>query len=229
MIKYFLLLFLFLSTYVFSQYDLKKLSTDYKKIIINDNFFLKNDSVIINEIFVYLDENPDLIEEVLFINSKDLHSNKLVNTLKIKYSPKEKVYKSIGIETNAKIDLNSIKCLYTLDFKCYQDFLNNRFKTINGKNTVYHFIASYKGESFTGEFKDFHDLLVIEIDQKTKKIINGYHLTKEWAELPLGSDLYKINANDIILVDSLPISLLKLSHEEYKNLLEDNGYIKLNH
>ena len=218
---YLLLLSLFLSIYGFSQNDLKHLSTNYGKFIINDKYFSKSDSIYVSEVFNYLDENPDLIEEVLFINSKDLHSNKLNATVKIKYTPKTKVYKLIAKEDNSEIDFASIKCLNSMNFECYNDFQDNKFKVKKGKNTVYHFVAQFKGESFTGKLKDFHDLMIIEV--KDKIIQSGYHLTKEWAELPLGSDLYKVSAKNIVLVDSLPISLLNFKQIDDNSLLIDEG------
>lgn len=204
---------------------LKKISSNYEKFIINDKYFSKSDSLIVSDIFNYLDENPDVIDEILFINSKDLHSNKLIVTVKVKYTPKTKVYKLIAIEENAEIDLTSIKCLNSFNFICYNDFQDNKFKIKKGKNTVYHFVAQFKGESYTGEFKDFHDLMIIEV--KDNIIKNGYHLTKEWAELPLGSDLYKVTAKNIILVDSLPISLLNFKQVADNSLLIDDGYIEI--
>ena len=83
--------------------------------------------------------------------------------MKVKYTPKTKVYKLIAIEENAEIDLTSIKCLNSFNFKCY-----NKFKIKKGKNTVYHFVAQFKGESYTGEFKDFHDLMIIEVKDNIK-------------------------------------------------------------
>ncbi|CAM3236056.1 hypothetical protein [Empedobacter stercoris] len=226
--KYFIFFCLLINTYLFGQYNLVDFTKDYDNFIINNVHYSNNDSVKVNEIFLYLDKNPNLIKDVTFINSKNLHSNKIDVVVKINFSESVKVYKLISKEENAEIDLKSIKCLKVIDFECPNNFQNNKFKTIRGKNTIYHFIAEFKGESYTGEFKNFHDMLILELNQKNNKIVDGYHLTKEWAELPLGSDLYKIKAKNIILVDSLPISLLRFEHIiDDGSMLEDNGYIEL--
>src|SRR5688572_21901127 len=82
--------------------------------------------------------------------------------------------------------------------------IDNVFKPVKGESTVYRFIATYLGLSFTNEQKEFHDILVVKTDSKNKVII-AYQYTLEWAERPSETDLYVSNCKDIYLTDNLPI------------------------
>jgi hypothetical protein len=104
------------------------------------------------------------------------------------------------------------------------------FEPINGNYNYYQFISTYKGYSFEDKFKNFHDILIIKTDN-LNKIIDAYHYTLEWAELPLEYDLFKSSAKDINLKNNLDISVLKFKHfyywRNYDIDLNERGSIKI--
>ncbi|QTV05460.1 hypothetical protein [Faecalibacter bovis] len=221
------ILFFLIFQNVYSQYSLIDFISEYDRFVINEkHYYTKTDSIHLKKTFNFLELNPDLIDEIIFINSPDLHSGEKEIIVKINYSLPQKVYQLISIEENAIIDQKAIKDLNSIQIKSYQNFSNNQFKTNKGNNRIYHFAANYIGESFTGEIQTFNDLMVLEVNPKNMKIVSGYHLTKEWAELPFSNDLYKLSAKKIVLVESLPLSLLNFKHIVNKNLLSDDGFIE---
>ena len=104
------------------------------------------------------------------------------------------------------------------------------FEPINGQFDYYQFIATFKGESYEGGIKDFHDILIIKTD-KENKIIDAFQYTLEWAESPIQYDLFKSSVNNVILTNDLDIKLLKFrrtySYDGDDMELSENGVIKL--
>ena len=104
------------------------------------------------------------------------------------------------------------------------------FEPINGQFDYYQFVATFKGESYEGGIKDFHDILIIKTD-KENKIIDAFQYTLEWAELPFQYDLFKSSVNNVILTNDLDIKLLKFrrtySYDGDDMELSENGVIKL--
>jgi hypothetical protein len=116
-----------------------------------------------------------------------------------------------------------------------KDTLNLRhlmpmFEPVTGNFTYYQFTSTFKGYSFDGIEKDFHDILIIKTN-KANYIIDAYQYTLEWAELPCQYDLYKSTAMDIQLTDNMEIGLLKLTRTYYWNekdkLSKETGILKL--
>jgi hypothetical protein len=99
---------------------------------------------------------------------------------------------------------------------------------------ITNFIATFKGEGYNfGDapiVKDFHDILIIKTDNENN-ILDCYHYTIEWAEIPLQYDVFKGSTKNVKLTDSLEISKLKLlrtySWSENNKELRDNGIIRL--
>jgi hypothetical protein len=109
-------------------------------------------------------------------------------------------------------------------------FVKKVFTHVKGKFKVYTFIATYKGRSFDGKRKNFHDIIILKTDDKST-IIDGYQYTLEWAEFPLSYDLFKSTAKDIKLANALPVSKLKFTRTDHfegrENLLNEPGVLYL--
>ena len=92
---------------------------------------------------------------------------------------------------NANINYN----LFGLfgDFEIYENKKDEKaFIPAKGNFTIYTFIAEFKGWSYDGTKKIFHDYLILKVVPKTNEIIDGYQYTMEWAEPPAVSDLYRV-------------------------------------
>ena len=144
----------------------------------------------------------------------------------------EKVYELISRTENSNINYKAFKKFD--DFKIYKnDGLKKAFDPIKGKSDIYFFIAEYKGDSFDGTRKTFHDYLILKVDPKTELIVDGFQYTLEWAEPPAISDLYKVTnknqkINDGIDLNSLKMELVEQEYiSEFRKELKDSGIIKL--
>ncbi|MCB4800291.1 hypothetical protein [Neotamlana laminarinivorans] len=144
----------------------------------------------------------------------------------------EKAYKLISKTENSNINYKAFKKFN--DFKIYKNNgLKKAFEPINGKNDVYFFIAEYKGDSFDGTRKTFHDYLILKTDPKTELIVDGFQYTLEWAEPPAISDLYRVTEkeqkmNNGINLNSLKMELVTQEYiSEWRRELKDNGILKL--
>ena len=110
------------------------------------------------------------------------------------------------------------------------------FEPINGKYTYFQFVSTFKGQAYfaPGDSGDrnkiFHDILIIKTNE-SDEVVDAYQFTLEWAEKPFQYDVYKSNAEKLILKDNLDINLLHLYRTEYWNdkdkLFKGNGVIKL--
>ena len=108
------------------------------------------------------------------------------------------------------------------------------FEPVSGQFNYYQFVATFKGEGYNyGDppiIEDFHDILIIKTDSENN-ILDCYHYTLEWAEIPLQYDVFKGSTKNIKLTDKLEISKLKLlrtySWSEDNKELIDNGIISL--
>lgn len=98
-------------------------------------------------------------------------------------------------------------------------------KTKKGKYTVYKFISEYKGQKHPEEPKVLHDLLIIKVD-KDKKIIDAYHYTLNWQDVP-SFDLYQATNKDVYLKDGLKIKDLKLINIRTKEKLEEKATLDM--
>jgi hypothetical protein len=106
--------------------------------------------------------------------------------------------------------------------------LDNVFKPVKGIFTVYRFIATYEGLSFTGKQKEFHDILIVKTDAKNK-IILAYQYTLEWSDVPSETDLYVSTCRDTYLVNNLLVDNFLFERPNYydKNdsKLKDSGRV----
>ena len=144
----------------------------------------------------------------------------------------EKVYKLISKTENSDINYKAFKKFD--NFKIYKnDGLKKAFEPIKGKNDVYFFIADYKGDSFDGTRKTFHDYLILKVDPKTESIVDAFQYTLEWAEPPAISDLYKLTEKNIKIYNGLELESLKMELVEsdymidWKTKLNENGILKI--
>lgn len=124
-----------------------------------------------------------------------------------------KVYELKDSTAAADISPKLLKLMYR-NKKRGLDALKTTFKPIKGTFTVYRFICTFKGESFTGETKDFHDLLIVKTD-KDHNIIQAYQYTLEWAELPLETDLYQSTCTKTLLKDGMAIDSFQFERPWY--------------
>jgi hypothetical protein len=115
------------------------------------------------------------------------------------------------------------------------DTLNARnltpvFEPVNGHFNYYQFLATFKGESYEGGAKDFHDILIIKTDNENK-IIDAYQYTLEWAEPPLQYDVFKSSIKNISLTNNMDIMQLKFmrtySWSDDNKEQKESGIIKL--
>ena len=144
----------------------------------------------------------------------------------------EKVYKLISKTENSDINYKAFKNFD--DFKIYKnDGLKKAFEPIKGKNDVYFFIAEYKGDSFDGTRKTFHDYLILKADPKSELIVDGFQYTLEWAEPPAISDLYQLTVKNVKInngleLESLKMELVKSDYMiEWKRKLNEDGILKI--
>jgi len=144
----------------------------------------------------------------------------------------EKVYKLISKTENSDIDYKVFRNFD--DFDIYKnDGLKKAFKPKKGKNDIYVFISEFKGDSFDGTSKIFHDYLILKVDSKSELIIDGFQYTLEWAEPPAISDLYRVTEKNIKINNGLNLDLLKMELDEdyqteYRKYLTDSGKLNLN-
>ncbi|PHS63384.1 MAG: hypothetical protein COB12_09555 [Flavobacterium sp.] len=144
----------------------------------------------------------------------------------------EKVYKLISKTENSDINYKAFKDFD--DFKIYKnDGLKKAFNPKKGENDIYVFISEFKGDSFDGTRKTFHDYLILKVDSKSDIIIDGFQYTLEWAEPPAISDLYRVTEKNIKISNGLKMDLLKMELDkdyqtEYRKYLTDSGKLNLN-
>ncbi|MBK7221326.1 MAG: hypothetical protein IPH94_08360 [Saprospiraceae bacterium] len=108
------------------------------------------------------------------------------------------------------------------------------FEPRSGQYKYYQFLSTSVGEAYNADgpplFKDFHDILIIKTDNENK-IIDAYHYTLEWAELPLQYDVFKSSAKNISLTNYMDINQLKFkrtySWSDDNIELKEDGIIKL--
>ncbi|MCB4809667.1 hypothetical protein LG651_15530 [Tamlana sp. 62-3] len=143
----------------------------------------------------------------------------------------EKVYKLISKTENSDINYKAFRNFD--DFEIYKnDGLKKAFKPKKGKNDIYVFISEFKGDSFDGTSKIFHDYLILKVDSKSELIIDGFQYTLEWAEPPAISDLYRVTEKNIKINNGLNLDLLKMElvEQEYisdwRKELKDKGILK---
>lgn len=132
--------------------------------------------------------------------------------------------------TNSDINYNLFE-LFS-ESKIYENNgMKKAFSPTTGDYTVYTFIAEYKDLSFTGTKKLFHDYLILKVEPKTGKILDGFQYTLEWSEPPAISDLYQVTKREITLVDklsldSLDMRIVKSNYSQgRKTQLADHGII----
>jgi hypothetical protein len=106
--------------------------------------------------------------------------------------------------------------------------LDSLFKPVKGAYTVYRFLATFRGKSYTGQEKEFHDLLLVKTDDNSK-VIKAYHYTLEWAEMPLEQDMYISTSKDLFLKNGLTIDAFSFERPWYDDAdkkLKDNGVVR---
>ena len=120
-----------------------------------------------------------------------------------------------------------------------KDTLNLRnimpvFEPVDGQYKYFQFMATCKGEGYNADgpplIKDFHDILIIKTDP-TNIILDAYHYTIEWGEIPCQYDVYKISAKNVVLTDSFQLQELNLlrtyAWDENDKILIDDGLVRL--
>jgi hypothetical protein len=125
-----------------------------------------------------------------------------------------KVYKMVDQTTSADINPN----LYRILFESARpvSLTTKPFMPVKGKFTVYRFIATYQGLSFTNKEKEFHDILIVKTDRKNK-IIVSYQYTLEWTDSP-EADLFKSTCKDTYLTDKMLIEKFRFQRKkDYAN------------
>lgn len=134
-----------------------------------------------------------------------------------------KVYRLLGKTENADFNYRSLSLI---DTTTTNETLRNIFSPVNGKNTVYVFMATYRGLSFNNTEKEFNDILIVKTN-RNQKILDAYHYTLEWAEPPLSYDLYKASAKSLTLANQLSIENLLFrrvnSYEGTASELKEKG------
>lgn len=83
------------------------------------------------------------------------------------------------------------------------------FKPVKGRHTVYTFIATFEGNSYTGRRKTFHDILIIKTNSRGR-IKDAYQYTLEWSEIP-SYDLYKAHAKKLYLTTQTTIAQMRFT------------------
>jgi hypothetical protein len=139
-----------------------------------------------------------------------------------------KEYKLLDKTTSSDINSKLVTILDTT--RPGLTLIGNVFKPTKGKFTVYRFLATYQGLSFTNKQKEFHDILIVKVDSKNK-IILAYQYTLEWAEPPLETDLYESTCKDTYLTDNLSIDKFIFErpwyYDKQDRKLKDSGNIRL--
>ncbi|GHC66074.1 hypothetical protein [Ulvibacter litoralis] len=144
----------------------------------------------------------------------------------------EKVYKLVSKTENSDINYKAFKNFD--NFKIYKnDGLKKAFNPKKGTNDIYVFISEFKGDSFDGTRKTFHDYLILKVDTKSELIIDGFQYTMEWAEPPAISDLYRVTEKNVKIGNGIDLNSLKMKLDknyqtEYRKYLTDNGKLNLN-
>lgn len=143
----------------------------------------------------------------------------------------QKEYKLVQYSENSDIDIELFKKFDYIPFLS-MDSIEQAFKPIKGKYKVYSFIATYKGESFDGTTKIFHDYLILKVDPISNIIIDGCQYTYEWADPPPMVDLYRVSVFNVKLKDRIKINNLKMKlfdkdYESDREYLIEDGIILL--
>lgn len=137
----------------------------------------------------------------------------------------QKEYKLLDKTSNADIDKSFILRLDKAPRGL--PMLDSLFKPVKGEFTVYRFLATFQGKSYTGQEKEFHDLLLVKTDNNNK-VVKAYHYTLEWAEMPLEQDMYFSTSKDLVLVNGIAINAFGFERpwfDDVEKKLKDNGII----
>lgn len=172
-----------------------------------------------------------LSAELAFCQSKQMQtvfeSNKVDSATGL---AETKVYKLKKQAVNADFAYPKLRnMLASIEYGVTLPNLMRIFNPVRGKYNYYQFIATFKGEGYRG-IDDFHDILIVKTTEDGK-IVDAYHYTLEWAEMPVDVDLYRSSAKNILLEDNLDISQLKFKSRHSSvftgNELGEKGTIKL--
>ncbi len=138
----------------------------------------------------------------------------------------QKVYKLVDKTVAADIKKNILAILDTIHPR--YSMMDNAFKPAAGKYTVYRFLATYQGISYTDKQKAFHDILIVKTNNQNK-VIGAYQYTLEWADSPF-ADLYERTARGLYLDDNMPVDnfTFKRRWDADKNdqALKDSGVVR---
>lgn len=136
-----------------------------------------------------------------------------------------KEYQLIKHESDANFNMNALNIfMETGEIPKHLNSIKAIFEAVPGNDTYYQFMAAYQGESFTGQTKIFHDILIIKTD-KSGIILDAFQYTLEWAEPPLDYDLYRSTQHAVKLKDGLDLSLLKFKNPADNRVLTENGAV----
>ncbi len=138
-----------------------------------------------------------------------------------------KEYKLLDKTADANINPHLLNILDTSRSRL--SLLDNAFKPVKGTFTVYRFIATFEGTSFTNKQKKFHDILIAKTNRKNK-IISAYQYTLEWADAP-DADLYVKTAKGNYLTNNMAIDNFmfeRIFYDDKANRkLKEHAVIKL--
>lgn len=147
--------------------------------------------------------------------------------LKATSQAQEKEYKLVVRHTAADFNYRAIR---QIDRAQTGEERRAVFHPIKGRYTVYVFMATYTGLSFTGSHKDFHDILILKTG-KDGRVKDAFHYTLEWAEPPFSYDLYRATAQVGVLGPGLSIEQLQLRRFGYakkeSGALRETGVLQL--
>lgn len=112
---------------------------------------------------------------------------------------------------------------FSLDTSDKNDLLETIFKPVKGEFKIYRFIESYYGESpkylpDSTVIELLNDLLVLVVNKKNQ-IVDGYQYSLEYAEHPSSCDLYRLDTDMKLTIDSN----FKLSSLKFR-LMNDSKY-----
>lgn len=145
---------------------------------------------------------------------------------------KPKTYHLISHQRNSELNYPQF-ALY--DSLISKEEIIKAFTAIEGESDVYIFRANYWNASFRVHHKMFNDYLCLKVDPQSKKVLDAFQYTLEWAELPASSDLYSLGNSEVYLVDSMSIAELEMklapsdhSLNEKHRSLKDSALIILN-
>ena len=94
------------------------------------------------------------------------------------FAQQVKEYKLVSKTENSDFNYKMLSNLDSIGLE--GDTIKTRqiFEPVKGDYTVYQFIAAFKGESVFGGTDNFHDILIVKVDNRNS-IVESFHYTLE--------------------------------------------------